>query len=430
MNKKDIGGTVRTAVSDNSTKISRKRSHNLIPKIFCLLAAFVLWLYVMQVESPEYEDVITSVPVRLENTAALQDSEGLSVYSGTGNSINVRVSGKKSIVSKIKAEDIRAYLDLSIIDVAGRHSLDVLIDLPEGVSLVEAEPRKVPVYVDEIDTITLKVTEKLIDFVLESPYELGKIDFEFDTVTVTGPKNRLASITSAQVAINMSGKKSSFVTTGAISLFDRNGVAVDMSYLSLSATEMNVSVPIYQTKEIPVEVGFKHGLLDPSLVRITTAPETVTVRGDASKFTENASVLEKILIDEKLITSTPYTITLQASAISDIVVAPEDSEIKITIEFDSSLKTKLIKVTDIKAKNADSNLEYEILDESIWVTLRGVASELDLIDSEDITAEIDLSDFEQGNSGVFSRDATIIINSENAGSVFEIGTHPVQIKIN
>lgn len=428
LNNRERAGTVRTASSDNKSS-ERNRSHNLIPKILCLFAAFVLWLYVMQVESPEYEDVISSVPVQLENVSELQDNEGLTVYSGTGHNVNIRVSGKKSIISKIKADDIKAYIDLSVIDGAGRHSLDVFVDLPEGISLVEPEPGTVTVYVDEIDTISLSVSERLLNFVLESPYELGEIDFEFDTVTVTGPKNRLATITSAQVAVNMADRKSTFVTTGTIALYDKNGIAVDMSYLNLSKREMTVSVPIYQTKEVPVEVGFKHGLIDPALVTITTVPETITVRGDASKFVDGISVVDKILIDEKLITSTPYTVTLQANTLTDVTIAPEDSEIKVTVEFDSSLKTKQFKVSDIKVKNADSDLEYEILDENILVTLRGKISELNSVKDTDITAEIDLSGFESGNSGTISKNATIIIDAEDAECVFEVGTYPIQIQI-
>lgn len=179
MNENNSSGVIRTAhgeKADVSSARPSKLSHNYLAKILCIVAAFVLWLYVMQVESPEFEHVVESVPVSLENASVLRDESGLSVYAGSGNKINVTVAGKKSIVTKLTADDISAYIDLSKVKDAGRHSLEVSVELPEDVTLVEDSLPNVTVYVDEKESISLPVSEKLVNFVLESPYEFGEID--------------------------------------------------------------------------------------------------------------------------------------------------------------------------------------------------------------------------------------------------------------
>ena len=429
MNKMDKDGVIRS-VHENSDHTTQKPSRNYIPKILCVLAAFVLWIYVMQVESPEYEQEITSVPVELENAASLSEASGLSVYSGSGNRISLTVAGKKSIVSKLKAEDVSAYIDLSRVKEAGRHSLDVSVDLPDDVTLVDCEPSTVTVYVDEMDSISLPVSEKLVNFVLESPYELGEIAFEFDTVNVTGPKNRISNLAGAVVTINMEDRKSTFVTNSAITLVDKSGNLSDMNYLSMSESEMNVTVPIYLTKDVPVEVRFKYGLVDASHVKVTCEPSSFSLKGDAAKFSGGTSLIEKIEIDETAVIETPYTEIREVVVRDGLTASAESTSVKITVEYDSTVKTRQIAVSDIKVKGAPSNLKYEIADGNILVMLRGNASEIDSVKASDISATIDLEGFDSSSSGVITKNATVTVNAQDADSVFVLGTYPVKITIN
>lgn len=429
MNKMDKDGVIRS-VHENSDHTTQKPSRNYIPKILCVLAAFVLWIYVMQVESPEYEQEITSVPVELENAASLSEASGLSVYSGSGNRISLTVAGKKSIVSKLKAEDVSAYIDLSRVKEAGRHSLDVSVDLPDDVTLVDCEPSTVTVYVDEMDSISLPVSEKLVNFVLESPYELGEIAFEFDTVNVTGPKNRISNLAGAVVTINMEDRKSTFVTNSAITLVDKSGNLSDMNYLSMSESEMNVTVPIYLTKDVPVEVRFKYGLVDASHVKVTCEPSSFSLKGDAAKFSDGTSLIEKIEIDETAVIETPYTEIREVVVRDGLTASAESTSVKITVEYDSTVKTRQIAVSDIKVKGAPSDLKYEIADGNILVMLRGNASEIDSVKASDISATIDLEGFDSSSSGVITKNATVTVNAQDADSVFVLGTYPVKITIN
>lgn len=433
MNENNSSGVIRTAhgeKADVSSARPSKLSHNYLAKILCIVAAFVLWLYVMQVESPEFEHVVESVPVSLENASVLRDESGLSVYAGSGNKINVTVAGKKSIVTKLTADDISAYIDLSKVKDAGRHSLEVSVELPEDVTLVEDSLPNVTVYVDEKESISLPVSEKLVNFVLESPYELGEIDFEFDTVNVTGPKNRISNLAGALVTINMENRKSSFVTSADITLIDKMGNLSDMNYLSMSESEMNVTVPIYITKEVPVEVRFKHGLVDPSLVSVTCEPPSFTLKGDAAKFSDGVSVLEKIEIDETTILSTPYTETREVAVRDGITVSAESTEVKITIDYDVSVKTRLMAVREIKVTGAHEDLNYELLSDNLLVTLRGDADQLNALNSTDISAVVDLEGFDPISSGVITRYADITFDSENTDGIFVVGTYPVQVKLN
>ena len=429
MNENIDAGVIRSANENEGTSREKRPSRHLLPKILCILAAFVLWLYVMQVESPEYEHEITSVAVVLENESVLHSEAGLSVYSGSGNRINVTVAGKKSIVTKLAADDVKAYIDLSHVKGAGRHSLEVSFDLPEDVTLVAVEPATVMVYVDETVSVSLPVSEKLVNFVMESPYELGEIDFEFDTVTVTGPRNKINNLASAVVQLDMEDKRSTFVTSSDILLIDKVGNLADMDYLSLSEQEMNVTVPIYMTRDVPVEVMFMHGLVDPDLIKVTCDPATVELKGDAAKFTDTAVLLDKIEIDDSAILTAPYTVIRQITARDGLKINSDSNEVKITVEYDSKIRTREFSIDKIKINGMKSGLEYTAVDSALLVKLRGLSDEIGKIKATDISAVVDLEDFDAANSGVITKNAEIKVSVTGTDSVFAVGTYPVKVKI-
>jgi len=429
-NEQNVSGTVRKVNDYTSNEKSAVRKHNIIPKILCVVAAFFLWLYVMQTETPENEGFISSVTVDMENSAELQSASGLSVYSRSGNIVDVKLRGKKSVIDKLKSEDIHAYIDVGTITTPGQHAVKVFVDLPEGVNLVEPQPSTISVYVDETSTISLDVSEKLDNLMLSSPYELGNIRFEYDSITVTGPKNKLAQIEMAMVDVNMKDKTSSFVTRSPIYLVDKSGKKIDMSYLITSVNEMDVTVPIYVNKEIPVKVDFKHGFLNADNAKVTLTPSYVTVKGDESKFVDVAEIIDTIIIDEKQIVDNSYTISLNTKANADVTVAEDDRTIKVDVELSPNLVTKRINVNDISVKGAPANVSYEIIDNYVNVILRGTLEDLSKVKPADVRLEVDLSAFGNESSGVVGGDATVIIDSEVADKIWEVGSYPVQIKIN
>ena len=430
MNNNKNLGTVRSVEGQslNDGKPQRKKN-NIVPKILCVVAAFFLWLYVMQTESPEYSETISSVSVDISNSAELQQSSGFSVYGKSGNVVDVKVTGKKSVISRLDKEDIHAYIDVSKIKEAGQHALPVFVELPDGLDLVVPEPKTISVYVDETDTVSLPVNEKLENFELVTPYELGEVRFEYDSITVTGPKKKLSELSAAQVTVNMNNKTSSFTSLCPVDLIDINGKKADMSYLVTSASEINVTVPIYVTKEVPIETIFKHGFLNANNAKVTVSPATLTVKGDESQFSDAKSVFDPYVIDEKLISDSIYNVVYRAQTNANVIIDEESTEIKISVVLDDSLKTKQFTTTDIQVKGVQPNINYEVLDKEVTVTLRGTADELAEITPADISVILDLSGLDASSKGNIVKAATVKIDSSKDSKVYEVGYYTVQLKI-
>ncbi|MBR5448127.1 MAG: hypothetical protein IKV40_06855, partial [Clostridia bacterium] len=86
-------------------------------------------------------------------------------------------------------------------------------------------------------------------------------------------------------------------------------------------------------------------------------------------------------------------------------------------------------ISNIYTTGAPADLAYEVIDKTATVTLRGTAKDLGDIKTSDISLVADLSGFDADSKGTVSIVAAVVIDAELTGTVFEVGSYPVQIRI-
>ena len=417
-------------------KKKRTRLATLVTLILCVLGAFVLWIYVMYTESPTYEETVDAVEVELENADVLSSRYNLSVYSGSGNHVKIRVSGKKSLINRLTVDDIHAAVDLKNVTESGRRALPVTVDLPYGLTLVEAEPSEITVYVDETETKAIPLSANVSIGLLPEPYELGNIEFrddngaQLDTVTLVGPKNAVSSVSKAQVSVDASGKTATFTSRLPVSLVDADGNKIASDYLKCSPAELGVIVPIYVTKEIDIPVQFRYGFFeDGKNVKVTVNPSAITVKGNESDL-NSSSAVKPVVIDEKKIWGRSYSESVTPELGTGLTLISQTGDVTVTVEItDSTLVTKDFEVDKINVVGAKSGLKYSVIDQSVTVTLRGTSKKLAALENKDVTLEVDLTGYGENSAGTVSCRAGVVINGDGADGVFEIGEYSVQVKI-
>ena len=217
--------------NDDSSSIGYNRT-NVAVKILCVFAAFCLWIYVMTVESPEYEQTFGNVTVELINTDSLVSDSGLMLYSGYGNMVGVTVSGKKSIVSKLSDSDIVVTADVGkITGGSGRYDCKLSVDVPAGCKLISLSQETISVYVDTASTASVKLTEKRDNTNLPEGCYVGAIDFPVDMITVEGPEKIVSRIAEARFDNDMNGITKSVTVTQRVYLVDAYGNKIESPYV-------------------------------------------------------------------------------------------------------------------------------------------------------------------------------------------------------
>ena len=89
-------------------------SKNIGLKLLSVLLALILWLTVMNVEDPTITQTISDIPVQIINDEVIK-SRGYGYTVESGEKIDIRVKGRRSVVTNITADDFTAVADFSAV---------------------------------------------------------------------------------------------------------------------------------------------------------------------------------------------------------------------------------------------------------------------------------------------------------------------------
>ncbi len=413
--------------SEDGINKKKKKPLDIFPRIVCVLLALIIWFYVMQVDREDYEEEFSAVEVVLTNTSILENERNLYVYSGYGFTVDVTVNGKKSVINKYSSDDISVTADLKDITEAGEYKIPISVTLPAGLSLAQTDFSDITVYVDEKKSETFKIKAKVSGANYSNEFEYGELTTEYDTVIVTGPKNVIDSIDYAIVDVDFSSLGIISETTSSVrtlGLVDKDGNTVSNPYLKLSRNEVKVTLPVYTEKEVPLSVSYMYGYFNEKNVEITITPETVRVKGDPAALS-SLETLNVTQIDETAVTGD--TTSVYTLADTDYYSVLGDRNVTVSIKHVGTL-VKTYSVDTISV-DAGSNT-YELLTESVDVTLRGSAVALSNIEAGDISLKADISEYSKDYSGVIKADLKVSIRSNYGDGVYEVGSYTAQIKVN
>ena len=404
---------------DSAPSPKKNKVANFIAKIGCLAIAFFLWYYAASVDTSLAEDVFTSVPVRIVNTGSF------SILSGDDVSIDVTVSGKRTHMSRLSADDIVAYVDISDITEAGKHKCSIQYDLPNGINLVKSSTNSISVEVGNTTATSIPVKVNVTNYMLEGGYELGLggITTDVRSITVTGPENVLNTISHARLTADIGHVTRTVRYSGDLTLIDINGNEVVNHYVKMNITTATATIPVYKYRDVPITVEYQYGYFNHNNCTITVEPSTVRIRGEADVVD---SIKLTYTIDEKTISenvSYSFGISLPAT------VANLDNVQEATVSVElKNMSTRTFTLYNLSVNNP-GGLNYEPIVGPIEVTLCGETSVISRINVYNITPVVDLS-AQSGGSGTVTAPVLIRIDTSYQGKVYELGSYTIAVKIN
>ena len=173
---KEVFKNIETDFDTNGKPKHEKKENTLLPKILSVLAAFALWLYVFQ--AVEETRVFKEIPITVEN---FNTNLGLDVVSGYENTVDVTITGTKSILNDITSKDIKATVDLSDVTERGTYVKDLTIDVPTTVKVADKNVTQLKISVDKTIEKQIELSP-VLSYNIQYPYELGAPVLSTDTV--------------------------------------------------------------------------------------------------------------------------------------------------------------------------------------------------------------------------------------------------------
>ena len=394
-----------------------------------LLMALALWIYIVSLSSDEFTRTFRGVPVQLINEDILRSSRNMVITNLDTNSVTVTVVGPRRIVSALSAEDIVAQVDVSRLSQAAYTSQQYTVVFPDGnassLTTTYRSPETVNFMVSEQIKKQLQVRgsfegQTAEGFTAEVPV------FEPSIITAFGPEAYLKNVDHAWVTFGANEEVSQTysVETG-FSLQNKDGEELSTTGLNFSTDVITATLPILSVKEVPLAVNLIDGggaTADNVIVSFDPV-SSITLVGDSALLAgKNKIIVATIdLSSFENSFSDTYTIPLDDGVRNQTGV----SEVKVNVEV-VGLASKTFTVTEMSCINVTSGYEASIISESINVKLRGSEESINRVQSQNIRAVADLTDY-LNSTGTFMPEVKIYV--DGFSDVGAIGNNTISIEI-
>lgn len=407
--------------------------------IYILLAVIIatgLWLYVVTVVNPEWEDTFYNIPVVLENEEILHE-RGLMMISDETPKVTLRLTGNRTDMIKLNASNITIKADLSRIYSAGEQSLSYTIAYPGDVpsnafEVISQTPQQITLSITERKSKNVEVEMDFQDTTVPEQYIAfkDKAVLDYEKITITGPAELVDRVVTAKVKVDLTGKKETINEKYTYTLCDADGNVVESRWITTNTDQVNYTLKIQQWKEIALRVEvIAGGGLTAENCEIVLKTTTIRVSGNESQLADLGDELVigrielgKILKDEtrQLPVELPEWITnLSGKYTVDVSVKVEKED----------FTTKEFQVGQFEAAGVPQGMEAVMPKEKITVTIRGPKAAVNKITEKDLLIQVF---FNNATPGADRYEARVqVTNTELAAQVGAMDLDPVlaQVKI-
>lgn len=367
-----------------------------------LLIAFGLWVYVITVDNPEFEETYYDIPVYFQNETALTN-RGLMITSENEPKITLRLKGNRSDLINLNESNINIIADLSRIYDTGTQSLSYSISYPGNV------PESAITVMDKsMENITLMVERRLEKQVDVVPIYEGTVPegyladksnavLDYETITVTGPASVVNQIDHARIYVNISGLSTTLDDAYAYALCDKDGEPVQVNNVNLVVAqpgEVNLVLPIQKVKELTLALDVIYGGgVTAENSNITIDPAVIIVSGSEESLAElpDTFIIGEVDLSKQNVEMEQSFEIILPPGVTNHTMVGVDNVAKVKISF-PDLKIATFTVTNIVAVNVPEGLEFELVTKQFSVTLRGPKALIDAIQATDITAVVDVAE--------------------------------------
>jgi YbbR domain-containing protein len=228
----------------------RKVRDNTI-KILSLIFAILLWFYVITEQNPVVPKDIT-IPVKIVNIESL-DRNNLVLLDNSGSYyITLKLKGKKELLDTVSQNTVNAYADISGYATVGVNTVPVVVSgLPEGISVTSRSDHNIKLSLDKKIVVQRPVTASITGNPKGGLAYLDAVLTPTDVI-LTGAESIINTVETIKVDIDIAGVDVSVNKRLSVRLLDKEGK--DVRGIQLDNPLINVSVPIANTKRVPIQL--------------------------------------------------------------------------------------------------------------------------------------------------------------------------------
>lgn len=231
----------------------RRLTANWGLKILAFFSAVLMWLVVVNIDDPVTDKTYNGIPVSVINEEIVTTTNRTYQIVDNTQEVAVTVSANRSVLNKIRSEDIIAIADMKELSLGTQIPIDVSIP---GFKFekVYTTPGNLQVKIEDEAKNNFPITPTTTGTVREG-YVLGELKPNPEKVTLRGPKSVIDNISRVVAEANVSGLSENADIEGKLILYDRNNNVIDQTLLAnnLGKEGVSVRVTLNQIRSVPVK---------------------------------------------------------------------------------------------------------------------------------------------------------------------------------
>lgn len=294
--------------------------HNLPAKILALLGAVVLWFFVMNDENPSVNSTFT-VPVYTIN-----EPDGYTVKLST-REVTLKVKAPRASFTAIKADDFKAYLDLTDIG-EGTDKVKVRTVVPQGFEVVDISDDTITVTVEALIEKQLSVNIQVTGNT-GAHSALERVVPEKEHIKISGPRSNVDRVNRVVGYLNLANNTADFGAKVKLTPVDADGNIVDGVTLSSQDIEVTAKILSGVDKKVVSIKPVYSGVPEQSYEVAVTS-----VQPDKVEITGKIEVLEKlneIFTDTVVVDGANADVTKEVNLVlPDGIISPSQ---KVTVKI-------------------------------------------------------------------------------------------------
>lgn len=365
-------------------------------KILSLLVAFLVWVVILNVDDPVITKTFRDIQVTTINENVLEEKD--KVYEVvSGNTVDVQVKTKRSVMETLDNSDFQAIADLSKLSVVYAVPIDVSVPrYGDRVEIVK-ENYTMQVSLENLADKQLKINVVTSGTVAEGYYIKEKTTSP-NIIKVSGAESLIGKVNEVVVEVNVNNERESFKKTAIPKVYDKNGTLMDSGNITLSYDEVDVSVDLLKTKTVNLFIDLKgtpyYGY---RYKNFEYEPKQVVIAGEQSELDKVQYIMGEYNIDYKK-EDIEDVVNIEDFIKNDVILIDENKNAVINIHIEK-LKSKDINLSssDIELKNLPPGKAANINStDDIQVEVLGEEALLSGINKYNLKPYIDLSDSDIG----------------------------------
>jgi len=389
------------------TKLKMSLTNNIGLKFLAVLIALVLWLAIVNVNDPEKTITVSNIPISVTNESAITSRD--MVYNVKSEQyLNITVSGKRSIVSNLSAEDFRATASLKELSKVNSIPVDVTTknaSLGRKITIVKQSAQTILVDVENVEEKDF--TDLVVEYIgkVADGYVAGLSSMSTDEVTVKAPTSIIDKIKKVAVRCSLDGTNTNISKKCPVILYDKNDKEIKSDEIELSDKKIRVNVNVLRAKQVPISTINKDELGKPAdgyvVDDVILSSDSITVYGSE----ESLDSIESLDIQDDIDVSdakgdVTQNIDVTGKLPKGLSVSGESTiTVKVlikklitrTFEYDAS---------EVSLNDLSSDLDVQLVTKKVKVTLQGEEEVISQLTKDDMAISADLGKVKEGTTTV------------------------------